>query len=148
VTVPVSSFKDVCTAWFTFIRIDYGFKRSGFESVYRRICETSTGTGVAARGEAPQIFAAVQRATAFYYRKRRDCLPKALTTLFLLRRAGHGAEICIGVRQFPFEAHAWVECGGEILDDYPPRTRAFQVLRRLDGHANPQSRGSLEQALA
>jgi hypothetical protein len=66
----------------------------------------------------------------FYYRRRKDCLPKALTTFYLLRRQGIPAEICFGVRKFPFAAHTWVEALGEHLDDDPSRLRHFTVIHR------------------
>lgn len=46
------------------------------------------------------------------------CLPQALTAQLLLARAGHTSRLRIGVaRPGPeaMEAHAWVECGGEIV---------------------------------
>src|SRR5579864_1867095 len=54
------------------------------------------------RAQAERTFAAVQRATAFYYRRHRDCLPKAVTAFQLLRRQGLAAELCFGVKKFPF----------------------------------------------
>lgn len=47
-----------------------------------------------------------------------SCLTQALAGRILLSRAGYGSELCIGVCKRPergFEAHAWLEHGGEIL---------------------------------
>ncbi|MBL0141404.1 MAG: lasso peptide biosynthesis B2 protein [Betaproteobacteria bacterium] len=47
-----------------------------------------------------------------------SCLTQALTLQWMMARAGHSARLCIGVDKSPaqgFEAHAWVEAGGEIL---------------------------------
>ena len=60
----------------------------------------------------------VRTATRYYYRRRLDCLPRALTIFVLLRRQGVPATLRIGVKRFPFGAHAWVECLGEVLDDF------------------------------
>ena len=60
---------------------------------------------------------ASRRATRYYYRRRLDCLPRALAIFVLLRRWGIPATLHIGVKRFPFGAHAWVECMGEMLDD-------------------------------
>jgi Transglutaminase-like superfamily len=46
------------------------------------------------------------------------CLPRALAAESLLRRMGHPAILHIGVargRRRPVDAHAWVECGGEVV---------------------------------
>jgi hypothetical protein len=83
------------------------------------------------REQAERTFAAVQRATAFYYRRRRDCLPKAVTAFQLLRRQGLAAELCFGVKKFPFAAHSWVEAYGVRLDDDPSRIDALTVIHRI-----------------
>jgi hypothetical protein len=46
------------------------------------------------------------------------CLTQALVGRVLLARAGHLSELRIGVRKSPvagFEAHAWLEHGGEVV---------------------------------
>ena len=58
---------------------------------------------------------AVRTATRYYYRRRRDCLPRALTACLLLWRGGVPATLQIGVKRYPFGAHAWVECDGQTV---------------------------------
>jgi Transglutaminase-like superfamily len=67
----------------------------------------------------------------FYYRRQKDCLPKALTTFHLLRRQGIPADLCFGVKKFPFSAHTWVEAFGESLDDDPLRLQHYTVIHRV-----------------
>lgn len=46
------------------------------------------------------------------------CLPKAMTAVYLLRRAGNPAVFCVGVSKAApdrFSAHAWVEMDGRIV---------------------------------
>lgn len=47
------------------------------------------------------------------------CLHNSLVLWFLLRRRGIASELHIGGRRQEgrFEAHAWVECAGEVLND-------------------------------
>lgn len=125
----------------TFLVLDVSFRMLGFDRVYRwivrrapRPADWSEDRG---RLEARRTFRAVQTATRFYYRRRKDCLPKALTTFHLLRRQGLAAEICFGVRKFPFAAHSWVESFGELLDDDPPRVRQFTVIHRVSDRDRP-----------
>lgn len=49
---------------------------------------------------------------------RANCLDRALTLWWMLRRRGLPAELRIGARkeQGRFEAHAWVELSGAIFD--------------------------------
>jgi hypothetical protein len=48
-----------------------------------------------------------------------NCLERSLTLWWLLRRNGVESELHIGARKEGpcFEAHAWIELGGEILND-------------------------------
>jgi hypothetical protein len=121
----------------TFLVLDAAFRMMGFDRVYRfiarmrrRSIDWPTEKG---KARAHETFQAVQTATMFYYRRRKDCLPKALTTFHLLRRQGIPAEICFGVRKFPFAAHTWVEACGEFLDDNPARLQHFTVIHRMAG---------------
>jgi hypothetical protein len=122
-------------AFSTFLILDVGFRLMGFDRVYnalvRRKRRAADWPPDAGREQAQRTFQAVQNATMFYYRRRQDCLPKALTTFHLLRRQGLPADICFGVRKFPFAAHTWVESFGEPLDDNPARLRQFTVIHRV-----------------
>lgn len=59
------------------------------------------------------------RAAAHYGIGRPTCLEESLTLWWLLRRQGIPAQLRIGARTTDekFEAHAWVECGGETVND-------------------------------
>lgn len=81
--------------------------------------------------DAPRrILQAVRTAAKFVYRSQQDCLPRALTTLLLLRSVGTHGDLCLGVRRCPFEGHAWVEVEGQVLDDRPERVSAYTVVHR------------------
>jgi len=45
------------------------------------------------------------------------CLPNSLMLLAYLRRHGVSAQVVVGVRTFPFEAHCWVQHNGVVLND-------------------------------
>jgi hypothetical protein len=61
----------------------------------------------------------------------RDCLPRSLALYRFLLSVGVPAEHCIGVQRFPFEAHAWVECGGRAVNESSGLTRGYTELARL-----------------
>ena len=71
------------------------------------------------------------RAENFFVVRRApdDCLVRSLSLYRFLREAGSRAEHVIGVRRFPFQAHAWVECAGEVLMD--TRAPYFTPLARM-----------------
>lgn len=61
------------------------------------------------------------------------CLTKSLTLLFLMRCAGQRAMLVIGSTrdEGAFGAHAWVECGGTVLNDHPGVGRRFTPFNNL-----------------
>ena len=121
-------------AYLLFILIDVGFSVYGFGKVFSFF--TKTGKKGAQKAPQPEdneiiiaICKAVKTATAFYYRPRKDCLPKALTMYYLLRRQGVPVKFCLGVKKYPFSAHSWVEYQGEIIDDR--EAKAYVLLNSL-----------------
>jgi len=119
----------------TFVVLDVGFRCWGFDRVLQLILRRRGGSAGWLPDEglqrAQHTFRAVQTATMLYYRRREDCLPKALTTFHLLRRQGIPAELCFAVKKFPFAAHSWVEAYCQPLDDTPARLRAYTVIHRV-----------------
>ncbi len=104
-----------------FLLLDVGFLLLGFPRTYR-FTRWWSGAARAAASPAPRrhverTMEAVRTATRYYWRRRLDCLPRALTIYLLLRRRGVPATLRIGVKRYPFGAHAWVECLGDVLDD-------------------------------
>lgn len=63
---------------------------------------------------------AVGRRVAFaaaFYPRRALCLEQSLALYVMLRRAGAPATLRIGARPVPFAAHAWVEIGGQAVNE-------------------------------
>ena len=78
---------------------------------------------------ASHITALFDLANRRYSFHETTCLPASLLLWWLLRRRGIAADLCIGARTLTgeFEAHAWVELDGIVLNDdqevrqvYPP----------------------------
>lgn len=109
-------------AFLIFVLLDAGFRAFGFPRVFRFVDRwgrrpVRTAAPAAERRTVRRALGAVRTATRYYYRRRLDCLPRALAAFVLLRRRGVPATLRIGVKRFPFGGHAWVECRGEVLDD-------------------------------
>ena len=106
-------------ALFIFFALDLSILLFGFPCVYRFVQSRkhrSREVGSSFRGRVvARTVEAVQTATRYYYRRRRDCLPRALAGFLLLRRAGVPATLHIGVKRYPFGAHAWVVCDGQTV---------------------------------
>jgi hypothetical protein len=55
-----------------------------------------------------------------------QCKERAVVAWHILRnRWDLPAELVVGVRAFPFEAHAWVECGPWTVTDEGSRCEVF-----------------------
>lgn len=121
----------------TFVLLDLALRLLGIDRVLRLALRRrrlpAAWSPAEGQQQARRTFAAVARATMLYYRRRQDCLPKALATFTLLRRQGIPSDLCFGVKKFPFSAHTWVEACGERLDDDPPRLRHYVVIHRIAG---------------
>lgn len=60
-----------------------------------------------------------------------DCLPRSLALHRFLLAGGVAVDHCIGVRRFPFGAHAWVEVSGRPIYDSPEFVEGFTPLARI-----------------
>lgn len=108
--------------------------RDGFRTTYDRYARFSTGW------DAPPLDVVLRgfsRAENFFIARRApgDCLVRSLSLYRYLRAANVPAEHVIGVRRFPFRAHAWVECSGSPVFD--ERSHDFTPLARI---GNPPQR--------
>ena len=68
---------------------------------------------------ATAVAARMVSAAARYGPWRANCLQRSLLLWWLLRRRGIASDLRIGVRRADgiFQAHAWVDCGGKVLND-------------------------------
>jgi len=94
-----------------------GFRR--WQAALARLAPTGAAPAGKDEGAEARAVARVVEAAARRGPCRATCLPRSLTLWWLLRRRGIGAELRIGVRKEAgrFEAHAWVELRGAVLND-------------------------------
>lgn len=59
------------------------------------------------------------------YPGRARCLEQSLTLYYLLRRQRVAVKYCQGVQPHPFEAHAWIEYRGDVINDVPEHAALF-----------------------
>jgi hypothetical protein len=81
--------------------------------------------------EVRQIDEAV-RAAAARHLLNPQCKERALVSWHLLRNGrGLPAELVVGVMSYPFQAHAWVECGGLTVSDERRRCEMYTPAARF-----------------
>ena len=123
-----SRFALTAQALLIFVGLDVGFRLFGFSRVHRAVQwwglrSPGSADPTEPSREVSRTRESVRTATRYYWRRGPDCLPRSLTLYLLLRRRGIPATLHIGVKRYPFGAHAWVECMGEVLDDTPSSWR-------------------------
>ena len=108
-------------------------KIMGFRRTLRWI-ERRVGHGPLGAVVTPEEITDVQGAVAMaaaLYPGRALCLEQSLALYYFLRRSGIGARLRLGVKPYPFEAHAWVDYGGAPVNDFAEHVRHFVPLPDL-----------------
>ncbi len=59
------------------------------------------------------------------------CLEQSLTLYYSLARAGVPVTFRLGLQPHPFQAHAWVEHEGRVLNDFEEHVRHYVALPEL-----------------
>ncbi len=86
---------------------------------------------VAGRFPLERSLAAFRKAEGILpnFKGDRDCLPRSLALLAMLRGHGFQAQLKIGLYRYPFDAHAWVEVDGQSVLERPPARDASALHR-------------------
>jgi Transglutaminase-like superfamily len=100
----------------------FGFRRWK-ELIEEFFLPDSLAEGLAAESEGEMALRVTRavRSVELHGPSRPNCLERSMTLWWLLRRAGVPGELHIGARKQGerFEAHAWVELHGQVLNDSP-----------------------------
>jgi Transglutaminase-like superfamily/Coenzyme PQQ synthesis protein D (PqqD) len=125
----------ILSAWWCLFRTVRLLSAAGFSRTYREysripIPKDNSGDVDNLLRRALSAFATAEN---FFLIKSapKDCLPRSLALFRFLRSAGLPVEHCIGVRRFPFQAHAWVEYHGSVVQDNPSQQSVFRTLARI-----------------
>ena len=110
--------------------------RQGLKAAYRLARRVSWESAPGDDGEGPPVEPLLRR---FLTADRwvtsslgaEDCLPRSLALFTYLRGCGVRASHHVGVAQYPFRAHAWVEFEGEPLLDRAERVAEFAKIAEL-----------------
>ena len=100
-----------------------------FPRLYRRV----RGRNVQ---QTPSAFSVAQACQALnlactLYFKQVQCLQRSAALVCLLRELGLPATLVIGAQRLPFQAHAWVELNGQVVNDSAAAVELYGVLDRL-----------------
>lgn len=118
-----------CRAYLLLIRTDSYLTRRNFADLYEWVRRTSVRENPRRQRTGKAVCDAVDLA-AVWYPKQVLCLQRSAAMVLLLRRCGIAAQMVIGARTMPFEAHAWVEADGGITGEKPYVSEIYSVLDR------------------
>jgi hypothetical protein len=118
-----------CRSYLELLSLEYALLRKDFSAIYDRVRNTPVHPLRRRTIMPEQISQSVDLAAIFYF-KPVLCLQRSAATTCLLKKYGFPAEMVIGVQQFPFLAHAWVEINGRIINDKPYVSEIYSVLSR------------------
>jgi len=119
----------VLKAYLKLIQFDFYLAREDFETLYKKVRNHPVGKPPALPGSVERICAAMDMACIWYWREAL-CLQRSAATACLLKRFGVSAQLVIGAQQMPFNAHAWVEVDGRVVNDKPYTPEIYAVLDR------------------
>jgi hypothetical protein len=111
------------------IYFDLYLARGNFKTLHDRVRRHPLGKHTPQHDAVDRICAAVDMACIWYWTEAL-CLQRSAATACLLKDYGVTAQMVIGVQQMPFKAHAWVEVGGQVVNDKPYTSEIYQVLDR------------------
>ena len=63
-----------------------------------------------------------------WYPRNYLCLFDSLALMLFLLRSGIHVQWIFGVREDPFGAHCWIQCGSVVLDEYLDRSRLYTPI--------------------
>jgi hypothetical protein len=115
-------------AWGELLRADI-VGLAGFEAVQRCVAGTPTRAVTPSPATVTAVEEATRTAIALYFRGIK-CLHRSVAVTRLLRRHGVQADLMIGCRLPPFQAHAWVEVAGEIVGKEVDGIEYYRVMDR------------------
>ena len=128
-TMKRSTLQTILASWLLLFYFDCLMRLGGFARVHEAVRREKVILKANSPDRDRELSHAVDLACVFYF-KPVLCLQRSAALAFLLRRHGIEAEMVIGAQLLPFLAHAWVEVGGDAINDKPYVGEIFQVLER------------------
>jgi len=119
----------VVRAYLSLIRFEVFLARGNFTALYDAVRRCPCRGGPYDSRKIEQVTSAVDLACIWYW-KHVLCLQRSAATACLLRRHSVPAQLVIGAQHMPFQAHAWVEVEGRVVNDKSYTNEMYAVLDR------------------
>lgn len=119
----------VVRAYLKLISFESCLRRRDFVALWNKVHSYPLSTQAGTPAEIQRICSAIDLACVWYW-KQAHCLQRSAATACLLRKYGAKAQVVIACRPMPFQAHAWVEVEGRVVNDTPDVQETYVVLER------------------
>jgi len=116
-------------AFFRLMLFDYFLARGDFQGLNSRVEKFPLRNRRPAPEAKERIVTAVNNACV-WYPKRSLCLQRSAVLTCMLRSYGFPAAMVIGTQRVPFKAHAWVELGGQVVNDKQDMPQLYAEIAR------------------
>jgi hypothetical protein len=113
--LPAASVAHWAEAFLSLAALGTALRFLGLRRVARLLERLSANALVDASDARVRHWVALVGAAADLQPFKARCLHQCLALSWILRRRGIAVEVVMGVRKFPFAAHVWLECGGEVI---------------------------------
>ena len=120
-------------AYVRLLFVDFGLRYFGFQQTVTAVLKRQNPTENIAvpldRERISKIVQIAQKTFRLYIRSKTECLERSLVICYLLRQEGIPAHFCIGCTKYPpLNFHAWVECGGQIVNDLDSIKKSYKKI--------------------
>lgn len=119
----------VVRAYFALLRLEPFLARENFAGLHDLVRRQRTHVPQDTKLTTEQLCHAIDSACVWYW-KQVLCLQRSAATVTLLRNYGVEAQLVIGAQLMPFQAHAWVEVDGRVVNDNSYTNEVYAVLDR------------------
>lgn len=118
---------------FNLLATNWSMRHRGFGKTYARIVDLDRRSGLLPDASVRTLLADFHLSETLLVSRLgfRDCLPRSLALFAFLRANGVSARHRIGVKRFPFSAHAWVENEGRPLGADGTAPDRFNVIAEI-----------------
>lgn len=120
----------VIESWLLLLSLELAVRLRSFEHIRSTVQRQQVLPAMSASSIPSELLSRAMDYACVFYFKKVQCLQRSAATTVLLRRHGWNAEMVTGVQIIPYNAHAWVEIHGEVVNDKPYMHDIYQVLER------------------
>lgn len=120
----------VLRAFITLLRVNFYIKFRGFYSTIKLIKKSQKNYSnyIIPKEEDLRDLANIVNKACLLYPTRTKCLEWAMTFVLLALKRKWKCNLEIGVQNYPFMAHAWVECDGKVVMDEQNLRKGLAII--------------------